>query len=134
MNVDECNSNSHITRPIVQSNICMEYLTATYPLSTTDVNRPDIGVCVLGNVNQGIVPISRLPHVTNLLVRLQSHIMTRQVHPTPQANAYVAMYRDIGIGLSNHAFWLANNEFRYGQSQALAAHNEWMNTFHSIVM
>ena len=129
MNVDECNSNSHITRPIVQSNICMEYLTATYPLSTTDVNRPDIGVCVLGNVNQGIVPISRLPHVTNLLVRLQSHIMTRQVHPTPQANAYVAMYRDIGIGLSNHAFWLANNGFRYGQPQALAAHNEWMEHF-----
>ena len=129
MNVDECNSNSHITRPIVQSNICMEYLTATYPLSTTDVNRPDIGVCVLGNVNQGIVPISRLPHVTNLLVRLQSHIMTRQVHPTPQANAYVAMYRDTGIGLSNHAFWLANNGFRYGQPQALTAHNEWMEHF-----
>ena len=129
MNVDECNSNSHITRPIVQSNICMEYLTATYPLSTTDINRPDIGVCVLGNVNQGIVQISRLPHVTNLLVRLQSHIMTRQVHPTPQANAYVAMYRDTGLGLSNHAFWLANNGFRYGQPQALAAHNEWMEHF-----
>ena len=129
LNIDEANANSHITRPITQSNICMEYLSATLPLDINFPNRPDIGVCVLGNANQGTVGISRLAHITNLLVRAQSHIMLRQVHPTGQANAYVAMYRDIGIGLSNHAFWLANNGFRYGQPQALAAHNEWMEHF-----
>lgn len=129
MNVDEVNNNSHITRPITQSNICMEYLTATKPLSTTDVNRPDIGVCVLGNVNQGTVDISRLPAITDLLVRAQSHIMTRQVHPTPQANSYVSMYRDIGLGLSNHAYWLAKQGLRYGQPAALEAHNQWMEHF-----
>jgi ribonucleoside-diphosphate reductase alpha chain len=52
--------------------------------------------------------------------------MTRQVHPTSQANAYVAHYRDIGIGLSNHAFWLANQGLRYGQSEALYKHDQWM--------
>lgn len=129
LNIDEANANSHITRPITQSNICMEYLSATRPLDINFPNRPDIGVCVLGNVNQGTVGIDRLAHITNLLVRAQSHIMLRQVHPTGQANAYVAMYRDIGIGLSNHAFWLANNGFRYGQPQALTAHNEWMEHF-----
>ena len=129
LNIDEANANSHITRPITQANICMEYLSATLPLDINFPNRPDIGVCVLGNVNQGTVEIDRLAHITNLLVRAQSHIMLRQVHPTGQANAYVAMYRDIGIGLSNHAFWLANNGFRYGQPQALAAHNEWMEHF-----
>ena len=129
LNIDEANTNSHITRPITQSNICMEYLSATRPLDINFPNRPDIGVCVLGNVNQGTVGIDRLAHITNLLVRAQSHIMLRQVHPTGQANAYVAMYRDIGIGLSNHAFWLANNGFRYGQPAALAAHNEWMEHF-----
>lgn len=129
LNIDEANSNSHIRRPITQSNICMEYLTGTLPLDINFPNRPDIGVCVLGNANQGTVGINRLKHITNLLVRAQSHIMLRQNHPTGQANAYVAMYRDIGIGLSNHAFWLANNGFRYGQPQALAAHNEWMEHF-----
>ena len=129
LNIDEANANSHITRPITQSNICMEYLSATIPLDVNFPNRPDIGVCVLGNANQGTVGIDRLAHITNLLVRAQSHIMLRQVHPTGQANAYVAMYRDIGIGLSNHAFWLANNGFRYGQPAALAAHNEWMEHF-----
>lgn len=129
LNIDEANANSHITRPITQSNICMEYMTGTLPLDPTFPDRPDIGVCVLGNVNQGVVSIDRLPYVTDLLVRAQSHIMTRQVHPTSQANAYVVRYRDIGLGLSNHAFWLANQGLRYGQPAALDAHNEWMEHF-----
>lgn len=129
INIDEMNANSHITRPITQANICVEYMTGTLPLSSAHKDRPDIGVCVLGNVNQGIVGIDRLPKVTELLVRAQSHIMQRQVHPTSQANAYVRMYRDIGLGLSNHAYWLANNGWRYGQQEALDAHNEWMEHF-----
>jgi len=129
LNIDEINANSHITRAITMANICIEYMTGIKPLSTTDTSSPDIGVCVLGNVNQGIVSIDQLPSVTNLLVRAQSHIMTRQVHPTTQANAYVKHYRDIGLGLSNHAFWLANQSFRYGQQEALDKHNEWMEHF-----
>lgn len=129
LNIDEVNSNSHITRPITMSNICLEYMTGIEPLSSSRPDAPDIGVCVLGNVNQGLVSIDLLPHVTDLLVRAQSHIMLRQNHPTPQANAYVATYRDIGIGLSNHAFWLASNGWRYGQQAALDAHNEWMEHF-----
>jgi len=129
MNIDEMNANSHITRPITMANICIEYMTGIEPLQTYKPDSPDIGVCVLGNANQGVVSEERLPHVTNLLVRAQSHIMQRQVHPTSQANAYVAHYRDIGIGLSNHAFWLANNGWRYGQPEALESHNKWMEHF-----
>jgi ribonucleoside-diphosphate reductase alpha chain len=129
LNIDEANSNSHIRRPITLANICVEYLSGVLPLDMNFPNRPDVGVCVLGNANQGTVGINRLKHITNLLVRAQSHIMLRQNHPTGQANAYVAMYRDIGIGFSNHAFWLADNGFRYGQPKALAAHNEWMEHF-----
>ena len=129
MNIDEMNSNTPHTKPITMANICIEYMTAIEPLSMDKPDAPDIGVCVLGNVNQGTVNIEELPHVTDLLVRAQSHIMQRQVHPTPQANAYVKATRDIGIGLSNHAFWLANQEFHYGQPEALEKHNEWMEHF-----
>lgn len=129
LNIDEVNQNSHITRSIHNYNICMEYGTGTEPLSSEYPDRPDIGVCVLGNVNQGKVPIPELPRIMELLVRAQSHIMTRQVHPTSQANAYVNMYHDIGLGLSNHAFWLADNDLRYGTPAALTAHNEWMEHF-----
>jgi len=129
LNIDEVNSNSHITRPIHNYNICMEYGTSTLPLDSAYPNRPDIGVCVLSNANQGKVSIAELPAIMDILVRAQSHIMTRQIHPTPQANAYVNMYHDIGLGLSNHAFWLANNNYKYGTPDALEAHNEWMEHF-----
>ena len=129
LNIDEVNSNSHITRPIHNYNICMEYGTSTKPLDSNYPDRPDIGVCVLGNVNQGNVSINELPEIMDLLVRAQSHIMTRQIHPTSQANEYVNMYHDIGLGLSNHAYWLANNNLRYGTPKALEAHNKWMEHF-----
>jgi len=129
INIDEVNANSPYTKPITQSNICVEVMQPTEPLSLEEPDSPDIGVCVLTNLNQGIIPIEDLPHYTNLAVRAQSHIMQRQVHPTPQANAFVKHYRDIGIGLSNHAYWLAKQGFRYGQPAALEAHNEWMEHF-----
>jgi ribonucleoside-diphosphate reductase alpha chain len=129
MNIDEMNSNSHITRPITMANICIEYMTGIEPLDSNFPDRPDVGICVLGNINQGVVPIEELRRVTNLLVRAQSHIMTRQVHPTPQANAYVTKYHDIGLGVSNHAFWLADQGLRYGQQAALDKHNQWMEYF-----
>jgi len=129
VNIDEANSNTPYLEPITQSNICVEIFQPTKPISLVRQDSPDIGVCVLGNVNQGIVPIEELPHITELLVRAQSHIMQRQVHPTPQANAFIKHYRDIGIGLSNHAYWVAKQGFRYGQPQALEAHNEWMEHF-----
>jgi len=129
MNIDEMNANSHIPRPITMANICIEYMTALKPISSAYPDRPDIGVCVLGNINQGLVSIRQLPNIMSLMVRAQSHIMTRQVHPTSQANAYVKHYHDIGIGVSNHAFWLANQGLRYGQQEALDKHNEWMEHF-----
>ncbi|RLJ09405.1 MAG: hypothetical protein DRP15_03910, partial [Candidatus Aenigmatarchaeota archaeon] len=126
---DEVNSNTPWLEPITNFNICLEYGAAVRPLSLEHPNRPDIGVCVLGNANQGTVTIDTLPNITDLLVRAQSHIMGRQNHPTPQANAFVKIYRDIGIGMSNHAYWNAKQGFRYGKKEALEAHNRWMEHF-----
>lgn len=129
LNIDEVNSNTPWTTPVTTFNICAEYGASQKPLLLDEPDEPSIGVCVLTNINQGLVPIEDLHHYTNLAVRAQSHIMKRQNHPTPQANAFVEQYRDIGIGLSNHAYWLAKQGYRYGQQQALEAHNEWMEHF-----
>jgi len=53
----------------------------------------------------------------------------RQKQPTTQAQAFVNTYQDIGIGFSGHAYWLAKNGWRYGDPEALAALNEWMEAF-----
>jgi len=129
VNIDEVNSKSPYTEEIAQSNICVEFTTPTKALNPAIPNDPAIGICVLGNVNQSKVTIEELPRITKLLVELQTMLALRQNHPTSQANAFVAFYRDIGLGLSNHAHWLAKQGFRYGQQEAMEAHDEWMEYF-----
>ena len=129
MNVDEVNSNSPYTETIYQSNICMEEVSPTKDISADRPNDPDIAICVLANINQGNVGIDELPSITELLVRLQTHIMVKQKHPMPQADAYVQQYHSIGIGLSNHAYWLASQGLRYGSKKAMVLHDEWMEHF-----
>lgn len=129
MNVDEVNANSPYVETIYQSNICMEEVSPTKPVSPDRPNEPDIAICVLSNVNQALVSIDELDEVTDLIVRAQTHIMVRQVHPMSQATAYVNQYLSIGIGLSNHAYWLASMGYKYGDQAAMEAHDLWMENF-----
>lgn len=129
VNIDEINSNTTYSKPIVQSNICVEFCVPTLPIDRSKPNEPAVGICVLGNVNQALVGPNELPHYMNILVRMQSLLSLKQTHSTPQANAFVKHYRDIGLGFSNHAYWLAKQGLRYGQAKALQAHNEWMEAF-----
>lgn len=129
INIDDINSKSPYTEEISQANICVEFATPTRPLDPNKPNDPAIGICVLGNINQSVVGIEELPRITRQLVELQTMLALRQNHPTSQANAFVAFYRDIGIGTSNKAHWLAKQGFRYGQQEALEADDEWMEHF-----
>jgi len=102
------------------------------PTLALDPNKPDdpaIGICTLGNVNQGKVDIEDLPRITRQLVELQTKLGFKQNHPTSQANSFVRTYHDIGIGVSNHAYWLAKNDWKYGDEEALLAFDRWMEHF-----
>jgi ribonucleoside-diphosphate reductase alpha chain len=129
LNIDEANEQTPYDDEITQSNICVEDIVPTLALYPDKPDDPAIGICVLSNVNQGIVTIDELPKITHLIVDLQTTLALRQNHPTSQANAFVKFYRDIGIGTSNHAYWLAKNGWRYGQQEALDAFDEWMEHF-----
>ena len=129
MNVDEVNANSPYKESITQTNICVEFLAPTCPISSEYPNSPDVGICILSNVNQGSVGIDELPRTTDLLVRMLNNIMHRQDHPTPQANAFVREYASLGIGMSNHAYFLAKNDCKYGSDKGLQLHDEWMEHF-----
>ena len=129
VNIDEANYNTPYLNEIVQSNICVEFLVPTLALDSSKPHDPAIGICVLTNLNQALVPVKDLPHYTALVVELQSLASIKQNHPTTQANAFVDGYHDIGIGFSNHAYWLAKNGWKYGQQEAMDAHAEWMEHF-----
>ena len=129
VNIDEVNSNTPYLDEISQSNICVEFCTPTLPIQSYDPDAPAIGICVLGNINQSEVSIEDLPFYTKLLVELQTMLALRQIHPTSQANSFVRNYRDIGIGFSNHANWLAKQGLRYGSQEAIDKHDQWMEHF-----
>ena len=130
VNIDEINSNTTYLDEISQSNICVEFVAPTKPISSKEPDAPAIGICVLGNINQSEVGIDELPHYTKLLVELQTMLALRQNHPTSQANAFVKGYRDIGIGFSNHAHWLAKQGLKYGSQEAIDKLDEWMEHFY----
>lgn len=129
VNIDEVNTNTPYEEEISQANICVEFMKPTMPLSSDRPDSPDIGICVLGNINQSEVSIEQLPFYTRLLVEMQTMLALRQNHPTSQANASVRDYRDIGLGFSNHAHWLAKQGLRYGSQEAIDKLDEWMEHF-----
>ena len=128
-NIDEANSNTCYLENVTQSNICMEFISPNKSITSKHLDRPDVGVCILSNVNQGTVGIDKLPKVAELLVFALNEIKDRQVHPTPQANAYVRDYSSLGIGFANSAYFLAKNGARYVSKKAFTLHDEWMEHF-----
>lgn len=128
-NIDEANLNSSYDESVTQSNICMEFISPNKPISAKKPNSPDIGVCILSNINQGTVGLKELPHTTKVLVYMLNDIKDRQEHPTKQANAFVEQYASLGIGFANHAYFLAKNKVKYGSKEGLELHDEWMESF-----
>ena len=129
LNIDEANRNNVYGESVTQSNICLEFISPTKPLSSLNRESPDIGVCILGNINQGTVNEKRLPEITELIVFAQNEIKDRQVHPTQQANEYVKQYASLGLGFANHSYFLAKNSVKYGSKEALLLHDRWMEHF-----
>ncbi len=129
INIDEINRYAPFLEPITQSNLCVEFIAPTKPVTSLQPDSPDIGICILSNINQGRVSKEKLPHVTDVLVRTLNSIIHRQNHPTSQANAYVRDYATLGIGFSNHAYYLAKNGVKFGSKLGLELHNTWMEHF-----
>ena len=129
MNIDEANANTPYLENIAQSNICLEFISPTKNLDPDKPNSPDIGVCILSNINQAEVDNDELPKVLKLLVYMLNHIKGRQIHPMPQANAFVEQYGSLGIGFANHALWTAKQGLKYGSSEVLEKHDAWMEKF-----
>lgn len=129
LNIDEVNRNTPYKEPIVQSNICMEIAQPTKALSSDRPNSPDIGVCILTNVNMGKVSKEELSKVVSNIVFTLNDNIGRQKHPTSQANAFVEQYASLGVGLSNMAYFFAKNGVRYGSEEALQLQDEYMEHF-----
>jgi ribonucleoside-diphosphate reductase alpha chain len=129
-NVDHANSHSPFDptkAAIKQSNLCAEIDLPTKPLN--DVNDPDgeIALCTLSAINWGMI---RTPEdfakPCELAVRALDALLTYQHYPVPAAKNSTDLYRPLGIGIINFAYWLAKNDYTYTDPACLPAVDQYM--------
>lgn len=129
-NVDHANSHSPFDPTVAairQSNLCAEIDLPTKPL--TDVNDPDgeISLCTLSAINWGMIKCpADFAKPCELAVRGLDALLTYQNYPVPAAKNSTDLYRPLGVGIINFAYWLAKNDYTYTDPACLATVDEYM--------
>lgn len=118
---DHVNSHSPFKLPIYQSNLCAEIALPTRPIRNAidvEAGRIDfegwIQLCTLSAINLGTLrSLQDLEKRMNLLVRGLNEILDYQDYPIPQAQIATKLFRPLGIGVINYAYWLAKQGYTY---------------------
>lgn len=123
MNVDHCNTHSSFDEkvaPIHMSNLCSEITLPTKPLENINDEEGLISLCTLAGVNLGKVEkLEDLEESCDLLVRSLDELLTYQNYPVPAAKRATELYRSLGIGVINFAYYLAKNGKRIQDGSGL---------------
>ncbi|BBI01160.1 ribonucleotide reductase, alpha subunit [Buchnera aphidicola (Nipponaphis monzeni)] len=120
--VDHCNSHSAFNpaiAPIKQSNLCLEIMLPTKPLSDINDNKGEIALCTLSALNLGAIKkIKDISKLSILLVRALDELLDYQNYPIKAAKKSALGRRSLGIGVINFAYYLAKNGVRYSDGSA----------------
>lgn len=127
MNIDHANSHSSFLDKIYMSNLCTEITLPTTPLRFVgDDEVGEVALCVLSAVNVGqIKDLSELEGVCENMVRALDFVIEHQDYPIPAAKKMLKR-RSIGIGITNLAYYLAKNDVKYDDPEALNVVDELM--------
>lgn len=121
---------------LYMANLCQEVLQIVTPLDRfnhlsqkhNDIV-PEIGVCILGNVNMGYTKPDELPKCANFLVRFLD-TMIEESDFGMQEIAYAANNRRaLGIGISNLFGYLAKSKLFYNTIEAREAVSDFMESW-----
>jgi hypothetical protein len=129
MNVDHANTHSSFIEevaPIRQSNLCSEITLPTKPLQ--DLNDPNglIALCTLSAINWGKIREPKdFEKPCTLAVRGLDALLSYQNYPVLAAEKHTKLYRPLGIGIINFAYWLAKNGLKYSDDSALEMVDEY---------
>lgn len=126
---DHVNTHSPFKLPIFQSNLCAEIALPTKPIrNSIDVEEGKIDfegwiqLCTLSAINLGTLRnLADLEKRMNLLVRGLNEILDYQDYPIPQARIATMLFRPLGIGVINYAYWLAKQGVGYNDQSAFDA-------------
>lgn len=99
---------------------CSEITLPTKPLENINDEEGLISLCTLAGVNLGkIEKLEDLEEGCDLLVRSLDELLTYQNYPVPAAKRATELYRSLGIGVINFAYYLAKNGKRIQDSSGL---------------
>jgi ribonucleoside-diphosphate reductase alpha chain len=120
MNIDDANDHSAFLDPIRMSNLCTEITIPTTPLNHIDDEDAEIGVCVLSAMNVGeIKRIEEYKNLCDLTVRALDYVIENQTYPVKAAENSSKKRRNIGIGITNLARFLAKHKVLYSDPRSL---------------
>lgn len=129
MNVDHVNTHGAYLEdlaPIRQSNLCAEITLPTMPLQSIDDTNPAVALCTLAAINWGKIKEPKdFEKPCRLAVRALDALLDYQEYPVLAAESHTRLYRPLGIGIVNLAYWIAKMGYKYSDDSALATLDEY---------
>lgn len=133
LNVDLANNNGPFIpelAPIKMTNLCVEILQHTAPLQYHDDPDGLIALCTLSAINFGELRSPQdLEQPCRRAVRALDSLLSLQDYPLAASKRHTEMYRPLGIGINNLAYFLAKHNLKYGEQRALELLDEYMEAF-----
>ncbi len=118
-NVDNVNDHSSFNIPITQSNLCTEILIPTKPLQDLNDEAGEISLCTLSSINLGAIKsLDDLEHICRNIVRGLDNLLSYQSYMVPAAKTSTDLYRTLGVGVTNLAYYLAKHGYKYSDPEA----------------
>lgn len=128
-NIDHANTHSPFDEsvaPVEQSNLCQEIALPSVPFE--DINNDNdglISLCTLSAINWGNFENPEdMEEACDLAVRALDSLLDYQDYPVVHAERATNLYRPLGVGIINFAYFLAKRGLRY-DTAALETVNTW---------
>ena len=121
MNIDHCNSHSSFKDKVNMSNLCQEITLPTDPINHIDDKDGEIALCILSAINIGkIRNLDEMEELCDLSVRGLEELIDYQDYPVAAAENATKARRSLGVGFIGLAHYLAKNNVKYSDSEALS--------------
>jgi ribonucleoside-diphosphate reductase alpha chain len=119
MNVDHTNTHSSFNDTVKMSNLCQEITLITKPINDVKSSDGEIALCVLSAINLGeIKELTELESICENIVRGLDFVIENQDYPVKAAEKMLKR-RSLGVGVTNLAYFLAKNGFKYEDKETL---------------
>ena len=121
MNIDHCNTHSSFKDKVNMSNLCQEITLPTDPINHIDDKDGEIALCILSAINIGkIRNLDEMEELCDLSVRGLEELIDYQDYPVAAAEIATKARRSLGVGFIGLAHYLAKNNVKYSDPEALS--------------